>query len=403
MTQPVTGAPGDVGAGPEARDRSATRGPSRVPSPHATALERIRTSSSTSTRTSPGSSPTRIATADPRERSASGEHGRARPRHRLHAHRRVPRAHPHAPRRGAELRQRRDVQSRRVLPDGAGQHPLVPPVHVGEPVLARGHPARERAHPARRRAARPGGRRRATSTRRRSRAPAGIDFQILGIGKTGHIGFNEPGSGADSRTRLVHLDAVTRRDAAADFFGEEYVPREAITMGVATILEAREIAHPRHRRAQGARSSSAPSRARSTSSRRDVPPAPPQHDVLRRPAPRAPSSRASRRRGCSTRWSGRDELDAARRGLAVAADASAPSSSSRSATTPSTACRRWSRATGRPARVNGEVFNALGAKIRGKSKLPRGKRTICFSPHPDDDVISMGGILRKFVRERATR
>jgi glucosamine-6-phosphate deaminase len=70
----------------------------------------------------------------------------------------------------------------------------------------------------------------------------GIDFQILGIGKTGHIGFNEPGSGADSRTRLVTLDAITRKDAAADFFGEDYVPREAITMGVATILEAREIA-----------------------------------------------------------------------------------------------------------------------------------------------------------------
>src|SRR6185295_681289 len=70
----------------------------------------------------------------------------------------------------------------------------------------------------------------------------GIDFQILGIGKTGHIGFNEPGSGADSRTRLVVLDAITRGDAAADFFGEDFVPREAITMGVATILDAREIA-----------------------------------------------------------------------------------------------------------------------------------------------------------------
>src|SRR4029079_11531925 len=73
-------------------------------------------------------------------------------------------------------------------------------------------------------------------------AAGGIDFQILGVGKTGHIGFNEPGSGADSRTRLVHLDAVTRRDAAADFFGEGFVPKEAITMGVATILDAREIA-----------------------------------------------------------------------------------------------------------------------------------------------------------------
>ena len=70
----------------------------------------------------------------------------------------------------------------------------------------------------------------------------GIDFQLLGIGQSGHIGFNEPGSTRESRTRLVTLDTITRRAAAADFFGEDNVPREAITMGVATILEAREIA-----------------------------------------------------------------------------------------------------------------------------------------------------------------
>jgi glucosamine-6-phosphate deaminase len=69
----------------------------------------------------------------------------------------------------------------------------------------------------------------------------GIDMQILGIGRTGHIGFNEPGSGADSRTRLVTLDTMTRRDAARDFLGEENVPRHAITMGVGTILEARKL------------------------------------------------------------------------------------------------------------------------------------------------------------------
>lgn len=69
----------------------------------------------------------------------------------------------------------------------------------------------------------------------------GIDLQLLGIGRTGHIGFNEPGSGSESRTRLVTLDAMTRRDAARDFLGEGNVPRYAITMGVGTILEAREI------------------------------------------------------------------------------------------------------------------------------------------------------------------
>lgn len=69
----------------------------------------------------------------------------------------------------------------------------------------------------------------------------GVDLQLLGIGRTGHIGFNEPGSSRESRTRLITLDKVTRRDAASDFFGEEHVPRRAITMGVGTILEARQI------------------------------------------------------------------------------------------------------------------------------------------------------------------
>ncbi len=69
----------------------------------------------------------------------------------------------------------------------------------------------------------------------------GIDIQILGIGRTGHIGFNEPGSTERSLTRLVTLDQVTRIDAASDFFGEENVPRKAITMGVGTILKARKV------------------------------------------------------------------------------------------------------------------------------------------------------------------
>ncbi|MGE3180407.1 MAG: glucosamine-6-phosphate deaminase [Phycisphaerae bacterium] len=69
----------------------------------------------------------------------------------------------------------------------------------------------------------------------------GIDLQILGIGRTGHVGFNEPGSSKDSRTRLITLDKVTRLDAASDFFGESNVPRKAITMGVGSILDAKHI------------------------------------------------------------------------------------------------------------------------------------------------------------------
>ncbi|WP_231943789.1 glucosamine-6-phosphate deaminase [Aeoliella mucimassa] len=69
----------------------------------------------------------------------------------------------------------------------------------------------------------------------------GIDLQLLGIGRTGHIGFNEPGSGRNSRTRLITLDRITRRDAASDFFGDDNVPRRAITMGVGTILDAHQV------------------------------------------------------------------------------------------------------------------------------------------------------------------
>ena len=69
----------------------------------------------------------------------------------------------------------------------------------------------------------------------------GLDLQILGIGRTGHIGFNEPGSNEKTTTRIVSLDQVTRIDAASDFFGEQNVPKKAITMGVGTILQAKRI------------------------------------------------------------------------------------------------------------------------------------------------------------------
>jgi glucosamine-6-phosphate deaminase len=227
------------------------------------------------------------------------------------------------------------------------------------------------------------------------RDAGGVDFQLLGIGKTGHIGFNEPGSGVNSRTRLVHLDNVTRRDAAADFFGEEYVPREAVTMGIATILEAREIAIL------------ATGEHKAEIVRRTV-----EGDV------NVEVAATFLQRHANTTF----YLDAA-----------AGSDLTRIATpwlldevawTPELMLRAvvWlSQVTrravlkltqndyaehglsslvaryGSPGAVNGEVFNTLGGKIRGRSKLPRGKRIVCFSPHPDDDVISMGGILHKLA------
>ena len=72
-------------------------------------------------------------------------------------------------------------------------------------------------------------------------ALGGIDLQLLGIGRTGHIGFNEPNSCFESNTRLVWLDPMTRKDASSGFFGEKNVPKQAITMGMKTIMQSKEI------------------------------------------------------------------------------------------------------------------------------------------------------------------
>ncbi len=227
------------------------------------------------------------------------------------------------------------------------------------------------------------------------RAAGGIDLQLLGIGKTGHIGFNEPGSGGESRTRLVSLDMVTRKDAAADFFGEDNVPREAITMGVATILEAREIvilATGEHKAAIV---------QRTVEGEIDL-------EVAATFLQRHPNT----------------TFYVDRAAAAQLAQVATPWLVDEVRWTPDLVLRAvtWlSRQTGKailkltqrdyaehqlsslvapygsPGALNGEVFNALGAKIRGRSKLPKGQRILCFSPHPDDDVISMGGILRKLV------
>jgi len=71
-------------------------------------------------------------------------------------------------------------------------------------------------------------------------AAGGIDLQLLGVGRNGHVAFNEPGAPLDGRTRLVALDEHTRADARAGF-DPDPVPREALTMGIATILAARRL------------------------------------------------------------------------------------------------------------------------------------------------------------------
>jgi glucosamine-6-phosphate deaminase len=226
-------------------------------------------------------------------------------------------------------------------------------------------------------------------------AHGGIDLQLLGIGKTGHIGFNEPGSGATSRTRLIHLDHVTRRDAAADFFGEEYVPREAITMGVATILQAREIlilATGEHK-----------SRIVHRAVEGDV-----SVEVAATFLQRHPNTTfyvdgaaAVELTRIATPWL-LDEVKWSEELIlrAVVWLSQKTGTAILKLTQSDYAEHQLSSLVARygsAGAVNGEVFNTLGAKIRGRSKLPRGKKIVCFSPHPDDDVISMGGILHKLA------
>jgi glucosamine-6-phosphate deaminase len=73
------------------------------------------------------------------------------------------------------------------------------------------------------------------------KAAGGIDIQLLGIGRTGHIGFNEPPSDPETRTRKVHLDELTRKDNASFFGDVAHVPHHAITMGCGTVIDAKKV------------------------------------------------------------------------------------------------------------------------------------------------------------------
>jgi glucosamine-6-phosphate deaminase len=221
----------------------------------------------------------------------------------------------------------------------------------------------------------------------------GIDFQILGIGKTGHIGFNEPGSGRESRTRLVHLDTITRKDAAADFFGEENVPREAITMGVATIMAAREIALI------------ATGEHKADIVRRSV-----EGDISHEVAATylqehsnttfyVDGSAAGELTRVNTPWLLREVEWTAplieRAVIWLSQQCGVPILKLSSTT------YRENHLSSLLARypsvdvLNKAVFSSLAAKICDNPRLPRERRIVVFSPHPDDDVISMGGMLRK--------
>jgi glucosamine-6-phosphate deaminase len=224
-------------------------------------------------------------------------------------------------------------------------------------------------------------------------AHGGIDFQILGIGRSGHIGFNEPGSSPTSPTRLITLDTITRMDAAADFFGEKNVPREAITMGIATILGAREIALI----ATGEHKARIIQRTVEGDVSQDVTATFLQrHEnasvYLDQPA-------AAELTRVKTPWLlGDVQWTPATTERAVVWLAEQSDKAVLKLTARDYAENFLSpllRKYGSPEPINGEVFNRLNDRIRGRAKLPSHTRVVIFSPHPDDDVISMGGVLRK--------
>lgn len=236
----------------------------------------------------------------------------------------------------------------------------------------------------------------------------GIDVQLLGIGRTGHIGFNEPGSDDTSRTRLITLDAVTRTDAASDFFGAENVPRRAITMGVGTILNAWKIyilafgegkSRIVSRTVEGEPSTSVP--ATYLQNHRNV-------EMLLDPAA---ASNLTRSRFPwlveHVKW----EPELIRRAVIWLAEKMDKAILKLTDTDYNEEGLQGLLAEyGSAYEINLEVFRHLQATLIGwpggkpdHAKLPGDrpgkfdhifpKRVICFSPHPDDDVISMGGTL----------
>ena len=231
----------------------------------------------------------------------------------------------------------------------------------------------------------------------------GLDLQILGIGRTGHIGFNEPGSALNSGTRLVTLDDLTRRDASREFGGKENVPTKAITMGVGTIFKAKEIillawnkkkASIVKKAVEGEISPDVPATYLQLSDNVEF--------IL-------DSEAASELTRFDTPWLVRDyEWDVQNIKKAViwlAKKTGKPILKLTEENYNNNGMAQLATEKGPVYNLNIQVFNTLQNTITGwpggkphaddtqrpERKEPSIKRSIVFSPHPDDDVISMGG------------
>ncbi len=227
----------------------------------------------------------------------------------------------------------------------------------------------------------------------------GLDIQILGIGRTGHIGFNEPGSLPESRTRLIQLDRVTRKDAASDFFGEENVPQMAITMGIGTIQQAREIillAFGEHKAfivQKTVEGTVSPEIAASYLQ---------NHSnvtfYLDYPASEKLSRIATLWKADSCQW---DDVFEKKAVLWLSQKLQKPILKLTSEDYNDNHLAELQRERGRAYDINLRVFHHMMRTITG---WPGGKsspkRILIFSPHPDDDVICMGGTICHLARQK---
>ena len=228
----------------------------------------------------------------------------------------------------------------------------------------------------------------------RIQAVGGIGIQLLGIGRTGHIGFNEPGSLSDTRTRLVRLEENTRKDAASDFFGEENVPIEAVTIGVGTILDSDRIilmATGEHKAPivrQAVEGEISPSVAASylqNHSNTTIfidPPASSELTRVKRP------------------WLSNDSMKwtnqlAQRAVLWLCEQVEKPVLHLQRRDYNAHDLHTLLETVTSVDELNRKTFEAIRDKIQEGEDLYTNKRCLCFSPHPDDDVISMGGTLRR--------
>ena len=225
----------------------------------------------------------------------------------------------------------------------------------------------------------------------------GIDLMLLGIGRDGHIGFNEPYTSRNSRTQLVTLDPVTRTDAASDFFGKENVPTQAIPMGIGTIYEARKIiliAMGEHKAGIVRETVEGPVTERIPATLlRDHP----DLTVL------LDEGAAEKLTCVATPWQLRNvEWNDAlvKRAVLWLCEKTGKSLLKLDGEDfREHGLHQLLREQGPAEGISHRVFRWMMDTINYHPAGRERKRVLCFSPHPDDDVISMGGTLIRLVED----